>query len=68
MRSLLRELSPDIDECEDGGPSAIHHADPQRPWLEEFQEYMDSRETVPENMTTIQWWGVSACRFCLNFI
>lgn len=38
-----------------------NHIDPSKPWLDEFQGYLASREAVPAGMTTIEWWGVSGC-------
>jgi hypothetical protein len=35
------------------------HLDPTRPWLDEFNEYLQARETVPEGVSTVEWWGVS---------
>lgn len=54
IKALLRELTPEEDEEVYASP----HADPSRPWLEEFREYLDTREGVPEQFSTVDWWGV----------
>ncbi|KAJ7794391.1 hypothetical protein B0H14DRAFT_3557446 [Mycena olivaceomarginata] len=59
-KSGLRELTPDGDE--DEPKLAEAHLDPTKPWRDEFQSYLDARESVPEGMTTIEWWGV-----CFHF-
>jgi hypothetical protein len=59
-KSGLRELTPDGDE--DEPKLAEAHLDPTKPWRDEFQGYLDARESVPEGMTTIEWWGV-----CFHF-
>ncbi|KAG6899109.1 hypothetical protein C0993_000826, partial [Termitomyces sp. T159_Od127] len=31
--------------------------DPDQPWLRYFDEYMNLKEKVPDNLLTIKWWG-----------
>lgn len=33
----------------------------QKPWLMEFNQYLNGNDEVPEGMTLIHWWGVSIC-------
>ncbi|KAJ7771172.1 hypothetical protein B0H14DRAFT_2632470 [Mycena olivaceomarginata] len=54
-KSGLRELTPDGDETEPKLSEA--HLNPTKPWRDEFQGYLDARESVPEGMMTIEWWG-----------
>ncbi|KAJ7787567.1 ribonuclease H-like domain-containing protein [Mycena olivaceomarginata] len=60
-KSGLRELTPDGDE--DEPKLAEAHLDPTKPWRDEFQGYLDTRESVPEGMTTIEWWGHNYHRY-----
>lgn len=63
--TLLRELTPDSDD--EAMPDASR--DPRRPWLEEFEEYYDSRpEILPPGMSMVSWWGVSAVYIILMYI
>ena len=63
MKTLLRELSDSEGEnAVDSGSTAP--ADPLRPWRREFRAYLDILEQVPENMTSIAWWGVSNLLSC----
>ena len=56
--ALLRELDDDEeDNVADTGVDVPD--DPQRPWLRDYQAYMDVPEQVPEGWTAVQWWGVS---------
>jgi hypothetical protein len=56
VQALLRELSDDEDAVSDIGADVPN--DPQRPWLQDYQGYIDTIDQVPEDLTTIQWWGV----------
>ncbi|KAK6969475.1 putative AC transposase [Favolaschia claudopus] len=57
--TLLRELTPESDD--DEPTTSEPHRDPQRPWLDEFEEYYTSRpEVIPENISMVAWWGM--CR------
>ncbi|KAF7342966.1 putative AC transposase [Mycena venus] len=60
--TLLRELTPDSDD-EALSSLSEHHRDPTRPWLDEFEEYYNSRpEIVPENVSMVSWWGACVGR------
>jgi len=55
MNLLLRELSSDESDNE----SEEVPVDPDSPWMREFQLYLNTATSVPENMSIIHWWGVS---------
>jgi hypothetical protein len=42
------------------------HIDPLWSWLDEYQGYLGAREAVPEGMSTIAGWGVSANSLCIS--
>ena len=56
LRALLREVSDDEEETMGNVEPSD---DPERPWLRDYQAYLDVREQIPEGWTTIKWWGVS---------
>ena len=62
LRTLLRELSDDEDVIKDSRVEVPD--DPQRPWLHDYNAYIDVLEQVPEGWTSIQWWGVSIESLC----
>ncbi|KIL66162.1 hypothetical protein M378DRAFT_10179 [Amanita muscaria Koide BX008] len=59
LRALLRELS---DNDEDNTTDTCHNIseDPERPWSQYFQAYMDISEQVPDGWSVIKWWGVNS--------
>jgi hypothetical protein len=32
--------------------------DPNRPWLDKWNTYVNTNEVVPEGMGIVHWWGV----------
>jgi hypothetical protein len=59
---LLRELSDDETEEEDNVPTpsaAVAPIDPRKPWLKDFNYYLNTFDHLAENQTIVQWWGVS---------
>jgi hypothetical protein len=32
--------------------------DPSKPWMAEFDRYMNTHESIPDDMSTVAWWGV----------
>jgi hypothetical protein len=48
-----------MDDNVDMSNTSVTHLDPTRPWLDEFNEYLQACKTVPEGMSTVEWWGVS---------
>lgn len=58
INTLLQELSDDEDENVSLPTISPNHV--LKPWLREFQGYLEAIEgTLPDGMTAIQWWGVS---------
>jgi hAT family protein len=45
--------------------------DLEKPWLAEFNRYLNTHDILPEGMTVVKWWGVCNVRFlvssCANF-
>lgn len=57
LNGHLRALSDDKND--DNIPTTSSTpADPSRPWMTEYNDYLDTREFVLGEMGTIQWWGV----------
>ena len=53
---LLQKLSSgDEDESHVTYSSS---SDSSKPWMREFNQYIQVRDEVPEGMSLIQWWGV----------
>ncbi|KAJ7627444.1 ribonuclease H-like domain-containing protein [Roridomyces roridus] len=51
-----RHASTPPEDDEMTGLSASH-VDPDRPWLDEFNEYLQGREFVAQGVSAIEWWG-----------
>ena len=51
-RLVARELDTDSEAEEE------NNVDPSKPWLAEFERYMGTHESILEDMSTVQWWGV----------
>ncbi|KAF7346742.1 putative AC transposase [Mycena sanguinolenta] len=58
-----RRASTPTDDDVDMSSTSATHIDPTRPWLDEFNEYLQARETVPEGMSTVEWWGRNYHRY-----
>ena len=59
LKTLLRELSDDDSDSE--LPTATSRSeDPENPWKQQYNAYMDAVHDLPEGMSTIEWWGVRA--------
>lgn len=54
LGALLRQLSDDEDT-----PVTSPLADPSRPWIREFNMYLDAVDELPDGMSVVRWWGVS---------
>ena len=54
MAKLLREISDD-----ESIPIPSTPTDPVRPWYKDFRRYLDTEDALGEDMTIVQWWGVS---------
>ena len=53
-RSHRRNYDDTDSETEDD----ITVADPTKPWLTEWNMYIQTREAIPEGMGLVRWWGV----------
>jgi hypothetical protein len=60
VTTLLRELdsSDDDNTSDESGPSAVP-SDPAKPWLKEFNHYLNTVDELSDSQTIVQWWGVS---------
>ena len=62
VKALLRELesSEDEDSSDDtGAGTSATPADPTKPWLREFNQYLNAIDELSDGQTIVQWWGVS---------
>ena len=51
----------DMSDDEGGGDS-------EKPWLAEFNRYLNTHDVLPEGMTVVKWWGVCNIFFFLNLL
>ena len=59
MVSLMRELnSSDESDNEDISHSTIP-TDSAKPWMREFNLFLNTIDQLADGQTIIQWWGVS---------
>jgi hypothetical protein len=66
LNKLLRELSSDDDSEADRSPattSASNLVLPAKPWLDDFNAYLNSRDYLTMHQTVVQWWGVNGSRY-----
>ena len=47
--------------CGDEAGTSAAQADPTKPWLKEFNQYLDTTDELSDGQTLVQRWGVSAC-------
>jgi hypothetical protein len=59
MALLMRELNSSDDESDidDMADSAIP-IDPAKPWLKEFNFFLNSVDQLADGQTIVQWWGI----------
>ena len=76
VKKLIRELDDTDDDEDSvtgtgGGISqfsstaslmapSISAVDPKKPWLKEFNHYLNTMDEIPDGLDVVQWWGVSA--------
>jgi hypothetical protein len=67
MKALLRELdlSDEYSASDDAGSLAAP-TDPTKPWLKDFDHYLNTVDELSEGQTIVQWWGVSSFVFSLQ--
>lgn len=56
LASVLWELLSDKDSGSEMEAEVL--IDPKELWMREFNLYLNTLETVPKEMSVIQWWGV----------
>jgi hypothetical protein len=49
----------DDSDSDDDGISNTPTTTSEAPWRREFNRYLRGEDELPENMTLVQWWGVS---------
>ena len=43
--------------------------DSEKPWMAEFNRYLNTHDVLPEGMTVVKWWGVcNFCYYCLQVV
>ncbi|KAG6838737.1 hypothetical protein C0991_009085, partial [Blastosporella zonata] len=52
--TLLRH---NVSDSEDSDLEDDTPADLAKPWLSEFQQYLDTNDIVPDGMSIVKWWG-----------
>jgi len=70
---LLRELSDDDMDNDNSdstpAPSAsVASLDPRKPWLQDFNYYVNTFDQLAENQTIVQWWGVSRLSILIELL
>lgn len=35
------------------------HTSSDQPWMEEWNDYVTTKDVLPEDMSIVRWWGVS---------
>ncbi|TFY77607.1 hypothetical protein EWM64_g6405 [Hericium alpestre] len=67
IKTLLRELSSDDEDDEHVetvcGEDSASKADPAKLWLVEFRCYLETRESVADDISLVTWWGQNAHRY-----
>ncbi|KAG2100725.1 hypothetical protein BD769DRAFT_1676918 [Suillus cothurnatus] len=56
---LLWELSDDNISASSAAASSI---DPWKPWLQDFNYYVNTFDQLAKNQSIVQWWGLNATR------
>ena len=52
-------------EDSDWDMSDEDEGDSEKPWLAEFNRYLNTHDILPEGMTVVKWWGVCNVPFFL---
>jgi hypothetical protein len=50
-----------IDDTDSDSEMEVAAGDPMKPWLHEWNTYIQTHEIIPEGMGIVRWWGV--CTF-----
>ncbi len=60
LNGLHHQNVDDTDTEDDDDDDVFDNlVDPSRPWLEEWNLYLNTHDIVPEGMGIVCWWGVS---------
>lgn len=54
-----------LTEDSDWDMSDEGEGDTDKPWLAEFNRYLNTHDVLPEGMTIVEWWGVCNVFFLL---
>jgi hypothetical protein len=65
MASLMRELNSSDERDDDDISHSAIPTDPAKPWMREFNLFLNTVDQLADGQTIIQWWGVSLVR-CLR--
>lgn len=58
-KKLARLLAEDSTDEEMDPSTPVTPSDTSKPWLREFNRYIEGVDEVPNGMTITKWWGVS---------
>lgn len=58
MSRIGRLVQRNLDTDSEGEDDENGGSDPSKPWMAEFQRYMNTHDLVPEGMSIVEWWGV----------
>lgn len=54
------------DEDELASATSTPTPNTSKPWLREFNQYLNGGDEVPSGMMIVQWWGVSYLLFTIT--
>ena len=57
-RLVAHELDTDSEAEEDT------NLDPSKPWMAKFDRYINTHESIPDDLSTVAWWGVCNLFYC----
>ncbi|PPQ88604.1 hypothetical protein CVT26_004368, partial [Gymnopilus dilepis] len=60
-KKSTRRNCDDTTDSESDSDSKL--VDPAKPWLNEWNMYKTTRESVPDDMNIVKWWGLNAHRY-----
>lgn len=63
----LAMLMDELESHDEPTVPALLAQDVAKPWLSEFNQYLDAVDEVPNGMMITQWWGVSSVLFSLCY-
>ena len=57
ITTLFRELSDD-ESLGDDSHLEDAASNPKKPWLKEYNQYIDTWDELAKGQSIVQWWGV----------